>query len=251
MNVIECHDLDIKRGSKLILSQLNLEIGKNQFIGIFGPNGSGKTTFIKTIMGIIPIHQGQLNVFGLSPSKARQFIGYIPQARDINTFRLTGRNFLSAGIRGYKFGLPFLNKQDSSRIDEALDQLQAKKLAEKPLEELSGGQRQRLLLAQALIENPKLIILDEPFSNLDPKWTLSILNSIKTIQRQRSLSVLLATHDLNPLLPIIDYVLCIGNKRAVLGTIDSIMTSSVLSDLYEFPLNVIRTKENLFVIPSF
>ncbi|MDI2091180.1 metal ABC transporter ATP-binding protein [Commensalibacter oyaizuii] len=250
MKVIECRNLDIRRGSCLVLSDLNLDIENNQFIGIFGPNGAGKTTFMKAVLGVIPTYRGYLSILGKSAKHAQKDIGYIPQYRDIQSFRLNGRDFVASSVRGHQWGLSFLTKNDFKNVDEALSQVQARDLANIPLNEMSGGQRQRLLLAQALLGNPKILILDEPFSNLDPKWVKVILSLIKEIQEQRQLTILLSTHDLNPLIHVMDQVLCIGNQHAVLGSVDDVMTSSVLTKLYGFPLQVVKADQHIFVTSS-
>lgn len=250
MNVIECQNLDIRLGAHLILSGLNFQIKENQFIGIFGPNGSGKTTFMKALLGIIPYANGQVVVLGKTPQKARKQIGYIPQNRDMELFRLKGRDFIATSIHGHKLGLPFLTKKDLYHIDSVLDLVHARDLAFIPLCEMSGGQRQRLLLAQALLGNPQLIIMDEPFSNLDPKWVKIILSLIKDLQEQRKLTVLLSTHDLNPLIKVMDKVICIGNHQAILGEVDQVITSDILTGLYGFPIDVIKTDQHLFVTTS-
>ncbi|CAI3941741.1 ABC-type Mn2+/Zn2+ transport system [Commensalibacter communis] len=247
MNVIECQNLDVRLGSRIILSRLNLEIKENQFIGIFGPNGSGKTTFMKALLGIIPCAESKIKILGNSPYKARKQIGYIPQYRDMESFQLTGREFIATSIRGHKWGLPFLTKQDLYHIDAVLDHVHAKELAGVPLSEMSGGQRQRLLLAQALLGNPQLIIMDEPFSNLDPKWVKIILSLLKELQERIGLTILLSTHDLNPLMKIMDQVICIGNQKAILGDVNQVMTSDVLTQLYGFPIEVVKTDRHLFV----
>lgn len=250
MNVIECQNLDIRLGTHLILSRLNLQIKENQFIGVFGPNGSGKTTFMKALLGIIPCPDDTFKILGKTPIKARKQIGYIPQYREMESFRLKGKDFIATSIHGHKLGLPFLTKKDLYHIDRVLDQVHARDLAFTPLSEMSGGQRQRLLLAQALLGNPKLIIMDEPFSNLDPKWVKIILSLIKELQEQEKLTILLSTHDLNPLMKIMDQVICIGNQQAVLGDVDHVMTSEVLSGLYGFPIEVVKTDQHLFVTTS-
>lgn len=251
MIAIQCKNLDIKIGSQLILSELTLEIEQNQFIGVFGPNGSGKTTFMKAVLGVIPSASGQLKVLNTDPKKARRQIGYVPQYRDMSIFHLNGRAFVATSIRGHSLGLPFLTKQDYYEVDKALDSVQATDLKTIPLSEMSGGQRQRLLLAQALLGQPKLIILDEPFSHLDPKWTKIILSLIKDIQQQQKLTVILSTHDLNPVIHMVDQVLCIGNKKAVLGKTDDVIDSAILTDLYGFPLHVVKADHHIFVTTYF
>lgn len=251
MSVLECNHLTIQIGSKVILSDLNFSIPNNQLVGVFGSNGSGKTSFMKTVLGILPFRQGDLRILGKSPKEIRRWIGYVPQHRDIDSFFLTGREFIASSIRGTRFGLPFLIKKDYQEIEAVLDYVQASDLATCPLAEMSGGQRQRILLAQALLGNPRLLVLDEPFSNLDPKWVQVMLSLIRRIQQEKKITVLLSAHDINPLLPVMDKLLCIGNQKAVLGTPTQVITTETLTELYGFPIQVIKTGQESFVLPSF
>lgn len=247
MNAVSCKELQIRIGSKIIFDRLDFSIKEGQFVGVFGPNGAGKTTFFKCLFGNIPYSHGKLEVLGQPPIKIRGKIGYVPQQRDIFPLNLTGRAFIATAIRGNRFGIPFLFREDQKEIDRVLALVDAKDLAQQPLTELSGGQRQRLLLAQALLGKPNILILDEPLNNIDPKWTQHILNLIKHIQSQQKLTVLLSTHDLNPLVNIIDQVLCLGNKTAILGKAEEVITSEILTDLYQTPMQVIKAENRIFV----
>lgn len=251
MKVIYCNRLNIQIASKLILSGLDFTIEGPQFVGVFGPNGAGKTSFMKTVLGILSVRQGTLQVLGQFPRQARRKIGYVPQYREIDSFHLTGRAFIASSVRGNHLGLPFLTRNDNQEIDRVLEYVDAVRLAALPLAEMSGGQKQRIMLAQALLGNPELIILDEPFGNLDPKWVKLMLSLIRTIQQERKLTVLLSTHDLNPLLHVVDQVLCIGNQKAVLGRVDDVVTSEALTRLYGFPIQVVEAGYNRFVTTVF
>lgn len=251
MNVLSCDKITIQIGHRLILSDLTFTLDYPQFIGIFGPNGAGKTSFMKTILGMLPVKKGNLQILGKTPKQARKYIGYVPQQQEIDSFHLTGKAFIASSIRGHWLGLPLLTKQDRYEIDRVLEYVDAKDLAIVALDEMSGGQRQRILLAQALLNNPKFIILDEPFNHLDPKWVQIILSLLKNIQQERKITILLSTHDLNPLTRVMDQVICIGNGRAVLGKVDEVITTETLTRLYDFPIHVLSIDQTRFVTTSF
>lgn len=251
MTILACNKLRIQFGNRLILSDLTFSIDEPQFIGVFGPNGAGKTSFMKTILGILPVQQGTLKIFGKHPRQVRKEIAYIPQYQNMDSFHLTGRSFIASSVHGNRLGLPFLTRKDHQEIDRVLDDVEARDLADLSLMEMSGGQKQRILLAQALLGEPRFIILDEPFNNLDPKWVKVILALIKNIQQERKISVLLSTHDLNPLIHVMNQVLCIGNQSAILGKVQDVITAKTLTKLYGFPIQVIKANNTCFVTTSF
>ncbi len=251
MSILACNKLSIQIGNHLILSDLSLSIDEPQFIGVFGPNGAGKTSFMKTLLGILPVKSGLLQILGKNPRQARKKIAYIPQQQETNNLHLTGRAFIASSIRGNHLGIPLVTSKDKREIDHVLEYVDAKDLANLSLSEMSGGQKQRILLAQALLGNPEFIILDEPFNNLDPKWVKIILSLIKNIQQEKQIVVLLSAHDINPLIPVMDQVLCLGNQAAVLGKVDTIITTKVLTELYGFPIQVIKVNHTCFVTTFF
>lgn len=251
MKIIHCDKLNIQVGNRLIMSNLTFDVDYAQFIGVFGPNGAGKTSFIKTMLGILPVKQGMLRILGKEPKQARKQIGYVPQQQEIDSFHLTGRAFIASSVRGNYLGLPFLTKQDYQEIDQILEYVDAKDLANLTLNEMSGGQKQRILLAQALLGNPELIILDEPFNHLDPKWIQVILSLIKNIQQEKKITVFLSTHDLNPLIHVVDKIVCMGNQQAVLGNVNEVITTETLTQLYGFPIQVITINQKRFVTTAF
>jgi zinc/manganese transport system ATP-binding protein len=135
-----------------------------------------------------------------------------------------------------------------AEVDRALDLVGASELARRPLGETSGGELQRLLLAQALVGTPRLLLLDEPLINLDPRHQHAVVELVKSLQAELGITVLFSAHELNPLLGALDRVLYLGRGQAALGTVDEVITSPVLSRLYGFDIDVVRVKGRIFVM---
>lgn len=232
-----------------MLSDVSLALPQGQFIGLLGPNGAGKTTLMRAILGLIRPRKGQITVLGKPCTRGNPDIGYMPQLRAATAnLRLCGRDFVASASHGRHWGLPILNKAARLEIDWALERVSGQSLARRPLAELSGGERQRLLLAQALLGRPRLLLLDEPLASLDPHHQHSVISLVREVQQQLGMTVLLSAHELNPLLHAIDQVLYLGNGMAALGMVDQVITSTVLSRLYGAPIEVQKIKQRYFVM---
>ena len=173
----------------------------------------------------------------------------MPQLRsNIDTLRLSGWDFVAGVVDGHRLGLPWLSNAGRKEVEWALDMVGARDLAPRPLAETSGGERQRLLLAQALIGRPKLLLLDEPLISLDPSHQRAVVRLAKKLQSELQIAVLFSSHELNPLLSALDRVLYLGHGHAALGTVDEVITGPVLSRLYGSHIEVIRVGERIFVM---
>src|SRR5262249_26118977 len=160
-------------------------------------------------------------------------IGYLPQLRsNIDTLRLNGWDFVASVVNGHRLGLPILTRDARDEVERALDLVEARNLARRPLMEISGGERQRLLVAQALIGRPRLLLLDEPLISLDPSRQQGVVGLVKRVQSELEIPVVFSSHELNPLLGAIDKVLYLGNGQAAIGTVNEVITGPVLSKLY-------------------
>ncbi len=249
MKAISLNRLTIAISGKPILSDLSFEVSTNRFIGLLGPNGSGKTTLIKAILGLLPIESGTLSILGAPVRRGNPAIGYIPQFRTTAyNLKLCGWDYIASAVNGYRYGLPFISSKIRIEIARVIDQVGAKDLAYRPLSDLSGGERQRLLLAQALIGKPELLLLDEPLTNLDPGYQQTMIALIHEIQKEQGITVLLSAHELNPLLPVMDEVLYLGHGQAEIGNVNQVITTEVLSRLYGTPIEVVRVKNRIFVM---
>ena len=249
MNVVELDHATIRIGGHKILSDTSFTINRGEFIGVLGPNGSGKTTLMRAILGLLPPSAGSIRVFGRTPQRGDAAIGYVPQVRTVlPDLRVRGFDFIASSIRGERWGLPTLGRADRKMIDETLVAIGARDLAERPLADMSGGERQRLLLAQALLGEPGLLLLDEPLISLDQRHQESVIELVVRFVRDRNITVLFSAHELNQLIGALDRVLYLGNGRAALGTVAEVVTAPVLSQLYGADIDVVHADGHIFVL---
>jgi zinc/manganese transport system ATP-binding protein len=249
MNVIHLDRATIRVRGRTVLSEITISVGAGEFIGVLGPNGSGKTTLMRALLGLIKPSSGTIRVFGRSPQRGDAAIGYVPQVRTVlPELRMRGLDVVASCLHGERWGVPTIMQADRRMIEDTLAAVDARDLADRPLSEMSGGERQRLLLAQALIGSPQLLLLDEPLISLDPHHQEVVIDFIRRFGRERGLTILFSAHELNQLLGVLDRVLYLGRGHAALGTIDEVVTSPVLSRLYGAEIQVIRANGHIFVM---
>jgi zinc/manganese transport system ATP-binding protein len=249
MSAVAVDHATIAIGGNAILTDVSFAIADGEFVGVLGPNGAGKTTLMRAILGLLPLQSGGMSVLGNSVSRGHAGIGYLPQTRAAPpALRLTAREFLAASSRGNRWGLPLVRAADRREIDRAIDLVDARALADRPLITLSGGERQRMLLAQALIGQPRLLLLDEPLISLDPRQQQAVVALVRRLTDELALTVLFTAHELNQVLPAVDRVLYLGNGQAALGTVDEIVTPAVMSRLYGTDIDVVRVNGRIFVL---
>jgi zinc/manganese transport system ATP-binding protein len=249
MSVVELDHASLRIGGRMVLENVSFAIKPGEFIGVLGPNGSGKTTLMRAILGLLPPANGIVRVFGRAPERGNPVIGYLPQLRTVlPDLRVRGLDFIGASLHGHRWGLPSLSSADRDMIDATLASIGARHLAQRPLSEMSGGERQRLLLAQALMGSPKLLLLDEPLISLDARHQEVAIDVVRKVCRERGITVLFSAHELNQLLGVLDRVLYLGNGQGVLGTVDEVVTAPVLSQLYGTDIHVVRTDGYVFVM---
>jgi zinc/manganese transport system ATP-binding protein len=248
LTVLAFHHVTLALGGREILSGVDLAIEAGEFIGLLGPNGAGKTTLLRAALGLVAPRAGEIHVFGAPARRGNPHIGTIPQSRSFaGAARLSGYDLVAGVVNGHRLGLPRLDRWGRREVAAALERVGARDLARRPLAELSGGERQRLLLAQALIGEPRLLLLDEPLINLDPRHQQEIVTLVRDVQRERNLTVIFTAHEINPLLEALDRVLYLGGGAAALGSVETVITGPVLSRLYGAPIEVVRLKGRIFV----
>jgi zinc/manganese transport system ATP-binding protein len=249
VTVIALDRVTLAIGGQTVLADISLAIEDGEFVGVLGPNGSGKTTLMRAVLGLIAPASGVVSVFGRPARRGNPAIGYLPQTRSTPPgLRLSGHDFLASAAHGHRWGPPILSVADADEIDRVLAAVGARELARRPLNEMSAGQRQRLFLAEALIGNPKLLLLDEPLINLDPYQQRVVVDLVKRLSRELKLTVLFSGHELNQLLSAIDRVLYLGNRQAAIGPVDEVVTPAVMSRLYGAPIEVVRAAGRIFVM---
>lgn len=224
----------------------DFSIGKGEFVTVLGPNGSGKTTLFRLLLGLIPSLSGSLTILGDTPHRGDRRIGYVPQRHDIDRdTAIEAREFVKLGLVGTRWGI---GRGGDTEADEALALVEATELARKPLGKMSGGELQRVFLAQALVSNPDILLLDEPLANLDIRRESNLIRLIQSVVRAKEVTVLLIAHNINPLLPVTDRVLYIANGTMTLGSPEDVLTSDTLSRLYGIQIEVLRDSKGRLAI---
>jgi zinc/manganese transport system ATP-binding protein len=231
-------------GSKAIWSDAGFSIPTGSFTAILGPNGAGKSTLIRLVLGLLHPLAGDLDVLGEPPRRGNPRIGYVPQGSAFDPeLSIRGRDFVGLGVDGHQWGMRLTGRsQVATATDDAIRAVGAEAYADRQLGRLSGGEQQRLLLAQALVGRPRLLLMDEPLSHLDVRNQGAIVQLISQVARERNLTVLLIAHDVNPLLSHIDHVLYIAQGNLAMGKPADIITSETLSTIYSAPVEVLRDR---------
>ncbi|MCT9819545.1 metal ABC transporter ATP-binding protein [Microbacterium sp. W1N] len=239
----------LRRGDRTLWSGLDLDVEPGELIAVLGPSGSGKTTLLRSILGLVPLSAGEITALG-EPVRHRgnRRIGYLPQARPLpRETSMRGRDLVALGVEGHRFGFPVRRAADRARIDGLIDAVGARSFADRPVGELSGGEQQRLRVGQALADDPRLLLCDEPLTSLDLANQQAVVRLIDE-HRKTGAAVLLVTHDINPVLGKVDRILYLANGRFTLGKPKDVLTSPVLSDLYGAPVFVLRAGDRLVVV---
>ena len=249
MKVIELDHATLVVGDRRILVDTSFAIAQGEFIGLLGPNGAGKTTLIRAILGLLPPTAGDVRVFGHAPQRGNPAIGYVPQTRTLlSDSSVRGLDFIGSSVRGERWGVPSLRRADRDLINETLAAVGARELAERPLSAMSGGERQRIILAQAMLGEPRLLLLDEPLISLDYRYQEAVIELVRRFARDRNITVLFSAHELNQLIGALDRVLYLGNGHAAMGTVAEVVTTPVLSRLYGANIDVVRADGRIFVL---
>jgi zinc/manganese transport system ATP-binding protein len=250
MNAVTLQNVSLGFPGRAVLAGVDLALHEGEFVGLLGPNGAGKTTLLRALLGLHRPTAGTIDIFGTPAKPGHAAIGYLPQSAGDTQPRITGRDILSASFNGAAWGFPYAGRAGRAAIDEALNAAGAAALASRPIADLSGGERQRVLIAQALLGRPRLLLLDEPLAGLDPLNQQSVVHMLRDLQRRLGLTVLCSAHDLNVVLPAIDRVLYLGAGHAALGTVGDVVTPPSLSRLYGGPIDVIHAAGRIFVVPA-
>ena len=247
--VISLEQVRIQFGQRIILQNVNMTVQEGEFIVVLGPNGAGKSTLLKLLLGLLKPSAGVVRVLGQPPRRGNSAIGYAPQHRGLEAdLALRARDVVGFGLDGHRWGPGLPSSKRNAIIDKALAEVDALDFANAPIGQLSGGEQQRLLIAQALLTNPRLLLLDEPLANLDINHEQEIVALVARVCRTRNVAVMLVTHDINPLLSTVDRVLYMANGHSAIGTPDEVITSATLSQLYDAPVEVVQALGRVFVV---
>jgi zinc/manganese transport system ATP-binding protein len=239
---------EARLGARVIWSDVDIDVGAGEFAAILGPNGSGKTTLLRVLLGELELARGSAAVLGAPPGAQKRRIGYLPQRRHFDaSTRIRGIDLVRLGLDGARWGVP-LRRSGGNEVDRVLELVGATRYARRPIGRLSGGEQQRLLIAQALVSRPQLLILDEPLDSLDLPNQSAVAALLERICRDERVTVLLVAHDVNPLLSYVDRVVYLGSGHAVVGPPAQVITGATLSRLYGVPVEVLQTADGRLVV---
>lgn len=228
---------------------LDLDVHEGEFLAVLGPNGSGKTSLLRTILGQQRLDAGSITFEGRAIRRGDRRIGYIPQQRLIPAGTpMRGRDLVTLGVNGHRFGPPITTRAERARVDELLAAVGAASYADDAVGALSGGEQQRLRVGQALAADPHLLLCDEPLLSLDLAHQRGVSSLIDSRRREHGTPVVFVTHDVNPVLEMVDVILYLAGGRFRSGTPEEVLRSDVLSDLYGTPVEVIRTTGRIVVV---
>jgi zinc/manganese transport system ATP-binding protein len=254
---VELSGVAVRLGDREILSDVEVTVELGEFIAVLGPNGAGKSTLMRAILGLVPLARGRATVLGRSPVQARTRIGYLPQRHGFDSStRIRGIDFVRLGLEGTRWGIPVAitprararRRDERRRVAEVIELVGATPYAPRAIGDLSGGEQQRLLIAQSLVREPEMLILDEPLDGLDIPNQVAVAALLRRIAADARVAVLLVAHDVNPLLPYLDRVLYLASGRALAGTVGEVITSEKLSRLYSAPIDVLHTRDGRLVV---
>lgn len=249
MSVVAVDNLGLRFGDRTLFEGLGFELEPGELLAVLGPNGTGKTSLIRILLGLLQPSEGTVVVEGCPPHERCHRIGYVPQQRVFDRdVVLRGRDLVRLGIDGHRWGFGRFSSEDRARVDASLAEVGATAYADAPVGRLSGGEQQRLRVAQALVADPVLILADEPLLSLDLAHQRSVVDLLDAHRKSAGTPVVFVTHDVNPVLHTVDRVLYLAPGDWAIGTPDEVLTSETLSGLYGTEVDVLNVRGRIVVV---
>jgi zinc/manganese transport system ATP-binding protein len=235
-------DVSAVRGGRVIWSQATFEVPAGGVVAVIGANGAGKTTLLEMILGLIPAATGQLAVFGRRAGADNNSIGYVPQNYAASAGdAIRARDAVLLGLTGTRWAFGRASAIQRRRVEQTLEAVEAASFADCRLATLSGGQRQRVAIAEALVAEPKMLILDEPLASLDLRNQREIIALLTRLHLELAVTIVVVAHDLNPLLPVLDSAIYLLDGHAHYAPVGDVVDEELLTHLYGTPIEVART----------
>lgn len=234
--IVSLQDVSFSYQNVPVLQNVNLKIEEKDFLGIIGPNGGGKTTLLKLILGLLKPDSGTIQVFGENPRKGRKSIGYIPQLFSFDfDFPISVMEVVLMGRLGKRRLGRKYSKRDVQICMEALKKVGMEEFAHRQISELSGGQRQRVFIARALATEPKLLLLDEPVSSVDTQWQNTFYEMLRALSEE--IAIVLVSHDVGVISTHIDEIACVNGEVHYHGpTKDGV---AGIAEMYQCPVELL------------
>ena len=249
MSVVAVNDLALRFGPRTLFEGLTFQLERGELLAVLGPNGTGKTSLLQILLGLLAPSAGSVAIEGCPPRERCHRLGYVPQQRIFDRdVVLRGRDLVQLGLDGHRWGFGRLHAEDRARVEAALAEVGAEAYADAPVGRLSGGEQQRLRVAQALVADPVLILADEPLLSLDLAHQRGVVDLLDARRRSAGTPVVFVTHDVNPVLHSVDRVLYLAPSGWAIGTPDEVMTTETLSRLYETDVDVLRVRGRVVVV---
>ena len=249
MTVVKVDGLSLHFGDRVLWDDLSFELGAGELLAVLGGNGTGKTSLIRVLLGLLEPSAGRVEVCGLPPAKSRSRVGYVPQQQIFDReLALRGHDLVRLGLDGNRWGVGRLSAAQRARIDDTLEAVGAAGYANRPVGRLSGGEQQRLRVAQALVSEPELLLVDEPLLSLDLAYQRVITGLLDAHRQAAGTPVVFVTHDINPVLSSVTRVLYLAPGSWAIGTPDDVISSETLSRLYATPVDVLRVRGRVVVV---
>ncbi len=247
--VLRVEDVSVSLGGRRVLDRVSFSLEGGGFCGLIGSNGAGKTTLLRVILGLINPSSGRVVVVGGTRSRQDPQVGYVPQKIVLEAdMPLRARDLVGLGLDGHRFGISRPGAKRRIAVEEMLDAVGAARFADARIGHLSGGEQQRVMIAQALICRPKLLLLDEPLANLDIRSAAEVVELLARIAAEHHIAILLSAHDMNPLLPVLDRIVYLADGRAVSGTTEEVVRTDTLSQLYGHHVEVLHVQGRVLVV---
>jgi zinc/manganese transport system ATP-binding protein len=249
MTVVTVDNLALRFGRRTLFEGLGFELERGELLAVLGPNGTGKTSLIRILLGLREPSAGAVTIDGCPPRKRCDRIGYVPQQRVFDReLAVRGRDLVRLGLDGHRWGFGHAGTEASARVDAALEEVGATHYADASVGRLSGGEQQRLRIAQALVADPVLVLADEPLLSLDLAHQRGVVELLDARRERAGTPVVFVTHDINPVLHSVDRVLYLAPGRWAIGTPDEVLTSETLSGLYGTDVDVLRVRGRVVVV---
>lgn len=247
--ILTVEDVSVRLSGRAILDGVSFRIRAGEFTGLIGSNGAGKTTLFRVILGLQPPAAGRVLVGGRPRSRRNSLIGYVPQKFMIDPDApLRARDLVALGVDGQRLGFAIPSRHRANLVEEMLAAVDATRFADARVGNLSGGEQQRVLIAHALVSQPRLLLLDEPLANLDLASSQEIVALLSRISKERDIAVLISAHEMNPLLPAMDRIVYMAAGRAASGPADEVIRTDVLSELYGQHVDVLHVQGRVLVV---